>query len=272
MAMSTTSTPELVKQKLATFAEIQTEFERCFRFKQEVHGQKRFTSFPIDQLVFYLHALWLCECKDRLLSVYKNIRRYAGERSLELLQAWQEGDNAGVVAFLLQTLEIQSIADFTAQIDRAQQHGAGQGALQRLEQGRQIQLNRGINLMHALEAISALSPVRLLDEVRQACERYGHTPAQLQEQLAAMATPVYTYRPHALLAQKNMTVMNHLDMDGLARGIEGPHAQAWLFKAPEQPRAPFAEQIIPGYLQMLAPQFNNVRGVRFVDRSEAERE
>jgi hypothetical protein len=270
--MSTTSTPELVKQKLTAFAGIQDEFERCFRFKQEVHGQKRFSTFPVEQIVFYLHALWLCECKDRLLSVYKNIRRYAGGHSLELLQAWQTGDNAGVVSFLLETLEIQSIADFTAQIDRVQQQGADQELMQRLEQGRQIQLHRGSNLMHALEAIAAQSPANLLTEVRRACELYGHTPARLEEQLAGMSAPIYAYRPHALLAQKNMTVMNHLDVDVLAHNAAEPRAQAWLLKSAEQPRAPFAEQVIPGYLEMLAPLFNNVRGVRFVDRSEPERE
>lgn len=270
--MSTTSTPELVRQKMAAFAEIQSEFERCFRFKQEVHGQKRFSTFPVEQVVFYLHALWLCECKDRLLSVYKNIRRYAGVRSLELLQAWQEGDNAGVVTFLLDELEIRSIADFTAQLDRVQQQGVDDGIMRRLEQGRQIQLNRGLNLMHALEAISALSPASLLREVRRACELYEHTPAQLQEQLATLTALVYTYRPHALLAQKNMTLMNRLEVDALVSSAEEPRAQAWLLKSAERPRAPFAEQVIPGYLEMLAPLFNNVRGVRFVDRSEPERE
>jgi len=270
--MLTTPIPELVQQKLDALERIQDEFEECFRFKQDIHGQKRFSSFSIEQIVFYLHSLWLCERKDRLLSVYKNIRRYKGDHSLELLLAWQMEDNASVVAFLLRELDIQSFADFTAQIDRVRQQRNDDTLLSRLERGRLIQLNRGINLTHALDAISAQSADSLLAEVRRASERYGHTPAQIQEQLAEMSSPLYTYRLHALLAQKNMTLMNRLDVDVLTQGDEQLDARAWLLKSAEGQRAPFAEQVIPGYLEMLAPSFNNVRGVRFVDRAEPEKE
>src|SRR5438105_12133661 len=101
---TTPTTQELVNQKLQAFEQLQAEFEASFRFVQQVHGQQRFTSFPIADSVRYLHALWVCECKDRLLSIYKNITRYEGRYCLELLRFWQEGDAAGVVAFLQRKL------------------------------------------------------------------------------------------------------------------------------------------------------------------------
>ncbi len=62
---------KLAEQKLAAFERLQPEFEASFRFVQEVHGQRRFATFPVAEMVHYLHALWICECKDRLLSVSK---------------------------------------------------------------------------------------------------------------------------------------------------------------------------------------------------------
>jgi hypothetical protein len=59
----------LAEQKLAAFEQLQPEFEARFRFVQEVHGQRRFAAFPVASTVSYLHALWVCECKDRLLNV-----------------------------------------------------------------------------------------------------------------------------------------------------------------------------------------------------------
>ena len=44
--MATTLTNEkLAKQKLEAFERIQSEFEASFHFVQEVHGQRRFSSF-----------------------------------------------------------------------------------------------------------------------------------------------------------------------------------------------------------------------------------
>ena len=77
---------KLAEQKLAAFEQLQPEFEASFRFVQEVHGQRRFVAFPVAETVHYLHALWICERKDRLLSVYKNIVRYEGQHCLDLLQ------------------------------------------------------------------------------------------------------------------------------------------------------------------------------------------
>ena len=101
MNMATTLTSEkLAKEKLAAFERIQSEFEASFHFVQEVHGQRRFSSFPVIESVHYLHALWICECKDRLLSIYKNIERFEGSYCLDLLRRWQVGDTTDVIAFL----------------------------------------------------------------------------------------------------------------------------------------------------------------------------
>ncbi|MDQ6661279.1 MAG: hypothetical protein M3Z24_09975, partial [Chloroflexota bacterium] len=62
--------PELITKKIEAFDRLQAEFEASFHFIEDVHGQKRFASFPVDYSVRYLHALWICECKDRLLGVY----------------------------------------------------------------------------------------------------------------------------------------------------------------------------------------------------------
>ncbi len=111
--LTTPVTPELIKQKLAAFERLHGEFEASFRFVQDVHGQQRFTLFPVANSVRYLHALWVCECKDRLLSIYKNIKRYEGSYCLELLRRWQEGDTAGVVDFLNRKLDMLPFADIT---------------------------------------------------------------------------------------------------------------------------------------------------------------
>lgn len=269
--MITTQIPELVQRKLDAFEGIQAEYEQCFHFMQDIHGQKRFSALSIGQAVYYLHALWLCECKDRLLSVYKNIRRYEGERCLELLQTWQEGRSADVVAFLFSKLDMHSFADFTAQIEEARQQRDDESLVCVLEHGRLVLLNRGINLMHMLETLSVHSEDDLRDEVCWACEQYGHTPAQIKEQLAEMVTPLYIYRPHALLAQRNMTTMNRLGADISAPSEEPSCGRSWSLGPADEPQAPFAEQVISGYLPMLAPAYNNRRGVRFVDRAEAER-
>lgn len=253
-------TPELVKQKLAAFKRIQDEFETCFRFKQGVHGQTRFPSFSLAEVVYYLHALWLCECKDRVLSIYKNIRRYEGRRCLELLLAWQAGKHAQVVDFLTYKLDLLPLSDITAQIEVARYQQRDEPSAQRLEHGRLVLLNRGINLMNMLDAIFSPPEDRLLVEVRQACEHSGHTPEQLEKQIAELETPLYAYRPHQLLAQCNMIVMNRLDIGVLDRPADEPGVRSERILPANGPGAsservlpanllpvPFAQQIIPGY-------------------------
>lgn len=247
MATTAPQTPELVERKLATFKRIQDEFEACFRFKQAVHGQTCFSSFSLAEVVYYLHALWLCECKDRLLSIYKNIRRYEGERCLELLRDWQGGKSAQVVDFLTYKLDMLPLTDITAQIEEARHRQHNEVLAQRLEHGRLVLLNRGMNLMSILQAIFSLPEDRLLAEVRQACERFGHAPEQLEKQLSELKTPLYAYRPHQLLAQRNMIVMNRLDVDVLGHPADEPGARSERVLPPNLPLAPFAQHVIPGY-------------------------
>jgi hypothetical protein len=269
---TTMQIPELVEQKLAAFERIQPEFEACFRFMQEVHGQERLASFSVAQVVYYLHALWLCECKDRLLSIYKNIRRYEGRHCLELLRNWQEGHNAEVVAFLTRKLDMLPFTDITAQLEEARGQRGDQTMAHRLEHGRLVLLNRGMNLLHALEALFSLSEDDLLQEVRSACQQYNHTPAQIETQLAELETPLYVYRPHQLLARENMVMMNRLDVDVLAQSADMPGERTWRAASPTEPLAPFAEQVIAGYLELRAPVYNNLQGVRFIDRPEPDRD
>src|SRR5947209_10538908 len=121
IVMTTASTTtDLVNQKLQAFEQLQAEFEASFRFVQQVHGQQRFASFPVADSVRYLHALWVCECKDRLLGIFKNIQRYEGHYCLELLRKWQqEQDTASVVAFLDRKLDMLPFADLTRQLHEA---------------------------------------------------------------------------------------------------------------------------------------------------------
>ena len=53
--VTTQATKELAKQKLEAFERLQSEFEASFQFVQEVHGQRRFTAFPVMESVHYLH-------------------------------------------------------------------------------------------------------------------------------------------------------------------------------------------------------------------------
>ncbi len=262
------TTPDLVHQKLQAFEHLQSEFEASFLFVQNVHGQQRFPLFPIAELVHYLHALWICECKDRLLSVYKNIGRYEGGHCLELLRLWQEGDTASAVAFLQRKLDTLPFGDLTRQIQEARYHHKGDGLEQRLIDGRRVLLNRGMNLIQALDAIFALSEDELLKEVRVACARYGHHLSQIERQLAEMDTPLYSYVPHQMLAQHNIAVMNKMGVGAMTRPSDEPGQRSWRVLEPTEPPGPYAEHVIAGYVELTSPQHNNLKGDRFVDRPE----
>jgi len=260
---------ELVKQKLAAFEQLQPAFEECFPFVQQVHGQQRFSTFPVASSVRYLHALWICECKDRLLSIYKNIERYEGSYCLQLLLLWQEGETAGVVDFLQRKLDMMPFADLTRQIQEANQHHKGDGLADRLMHGRNILLNRGMNLIMALDAIFVLSEEQLIDEVRAACAQYDHRPEQIERQIAELHTDLYAYAPSQLLAQRNMELMNKMGVHVMSKPSDQPGNRSWHVLEPSVPPGPFAEQVIDGYLELTAPQHNNpARYVRFVDRPE----
>jgi len=264
------TTQELVNKKLQAFEELQAEFEASFRFVQNVHGQQRFTSFPIADSVRYLHALWVCECKDRLLSIYKNITRYEGRYCLELLRLWQEGDTANVVAFLQRKLDTLPFGDLTRQIQEARYHHQGDGLAQRLIDGRRVLLNRGMNVMHALGAIFAPPEDELVREVQVACAQYGHHPSQIAKQLAEMDTPLYSYVLHRVLAQWNIAVMNKVGVDVMTRPSDAPGQRSWRVLEPTEPPGPYAEHVIAGYVELTSPLHNNITAVRFVDLPEPD--
>lgn len=263
------SMQELVKQKLEAFEQLEPDFEVNFPFVQDVHGLKRFSSFPVSDSVRYLHALWVCECKDRLLSVYKNIPRYEGRNCLELLRGWQEGNTADVVALLNRKLDMLPFADLTRHIHEAQQQGGEDGLAQRLVHGRHILLNRGMNLMQALDAIFALSEDELVHQVQEACSQYGHRPEMIEKQLAAMDGQLYTYAPHSMLAQRNMVVMNKIGVNVTSKPADQPGKRSWRVLEPTVPPGPYAQHVIEGYLELTSPQFNNIKQERFIDHPEA---
>jgi len=262
------TTQQLIQHKLAAFKQLEPTFVDCFRFIQNVHGQKRFSTFSVADSVRYLHALWVCECKDRLLSIYKNIQRYEGQRCLELLSLWQAGDCADVVAFLQHKLDTMPFADLTRQLYEAQQAGGDFGLARRLRHGRLTLLNRGMNLMHALDAIFALPEEQIAQEVQLACLHYGHAPDQITQQLAEMETPLYSYIPHQSLAQHNMVVMNKLGVDVMNKPTDVPGQRSWRVLAPTEPMSPYAEHVILGYQELVTPLHNNPKDDRFVDRPE----
>jgi hypothetical protein len=240
----------LVKQKLEAFERLQPEFEASFRFVQEVHGQRRFAAFPVAETVHYLHALWICECKDLLLSVYKSSARYEGRYCLDLLRQCQEGETAAVVAFLQRKLDGLPFADFTRQIQEATTlHLAHEG----LVHGRFVLLNRGMNLMQALDAIFSLPEDDLLREMQGACARFGHHPSQIEQQLAQVEDPLSYSIPHQLLAQRNMLVMNKLGIQVMTQHTNLPGERSGTVVAPTNPLRPFAEHVIRGYLELVSP-------------------
>lgn len=268
--MATSPTlPAIIQEKLEAFERLQPEFEACFQFIQEVHGQRRFSSFSVGDVVRYLHALWICEYKDRLLSVYRNITRYEGQYCLQLLRRWQEEeDTASVVEFLHRKLDMLPIAAITRQLHEAQRVHKNDGLAQRLVHGRMVLLNRGINLMQILDAICALSEEALREQVQTACEQYGHLPRQIEQQLEDLNSPLAAYVTHQALAQHNMAVMNQLGVRVTFRPSDLPGQRSWRVVTPIEPLSPYAEHVVAGYQEMTSPVYNNVRNDQFVDRPE----
>ncbi|MEO8970308.1 MAG: hypothetical protein ABI406_01770 [Ktedonobacteraceae bacterium] len=266
------TTQQLIQQKLAAFEQLEPAFVDCFRFIQDVHGQQRFPSFSVADAVRYLHSLWVCECKDRLLSIFKNIQRYEGQRCLELMLEWQEGNTADVVEFLQQKLDTLPFSDLTRQLSEAQQADSDFGLARRLRHGRLTPLNRGMNLLHALDAIFALPEEQIVQEVQLACAQLGHTPDQIGYQLATIEMPLYSYVPHQSLAQHNMVVMNKLGVDVMNKPTDEPGQRSWRVLAPTEPMSPYAEHVILGYQELVTPIYNNLKDDRFVDRPERSKD
>ena len=262
----------LVQLKIDAFERLQPEFEASFQFVQDVHGQKRFPLFPVSDLVRYLHALWICECKGRLLSVQKTVKEYEGRRCLELLRQWQQGDTASVLSFLQHKLDMLPLAQITQQYSEARQLQSDDGLAQRLAYGRLIMLNRGVNLMQALDAIFVLSDDALSGEVSEACKCYGHLPEQIEQQLEEMKAPLYSYVPNQALAQRNMMVMNMLGINGTLRPSDLPGQRSWRVLPSTEPLSPYADQVVEGYQELTSPFHNNIKGERFVDHPEHSEE
>jgi hypothetical protein len=270
MAINAT-TPPLISEKLAAFERIQPEFEVCFRFVQDVQGQKRFSTFPVADTVYFLHALWLCECKDRLLSIYRNIERYEGSYCLTLMRRWQEGNTADVVAFIQRRLDMPPLGQLTHQYEMAQQSNGDLGLARRLAHGRLVLIHHSMNFLHALDAIFALPLDALLQEVQTACARFGHQPNQIEQQLAEMNSQLYSYMPHQALAQRNMMVMNALGVQVMDWPSDEPGHRSWRVLEPTEPTVPpgpYAQHVIAGYQERITPWFNNPKNKNFVDRPE----
>ncbi len=273
--MQKTTTQEenlhLIEQKLAAFDAMQPEFAASFRFMQEMHGQRRFELFKVADAVYYLHARWVNDCKGRLLSVAKTSKEYEGRLCLELLQKWQEGDTASVVAFLSRKLDMSPLVDITRQLREEYQQQQDDGVLERLVHGRLTMLNRGINLLLLLDALFAFSEEELLQAVRIACVEHGHMSEQITQQLQEMDSPLYSYVPHQLLAQRNMLVMNVVGIEVLAKPADLPGNRSWRVTQPvETIDAPYAEHVVEGYQELVSPTHNNIKDDRFVDHPERD--
>ncbi len=261
---------DLIEQKLAAFAAMREEFEASFRFLQDMHGQKRFETFSVADAVYYLHARWICERKGRVLSIAKTSKEYEGRLCLELLQKWQEGDTASVVDFLSRRLDMLPLADITRQMHEIEQEQRMNGLLERLVHGRVVMLNRGMNLLHLLDAIFDLSEEELLQAVHDACVQYGHIPVHITQQLQEMDLPLYSYVPHQSLAQQNMLVMNTMGTEGLILPDDAPGQRSWRVVQPTEPSSPLAEHVVEGYQELVSPTHNNKKADRFVDRPEPD--
>ncbi len=258
----TTALPELTQQKLVAFEGIENEFIASFQYKEAVHGQQRFDKLPIVDTVRYLHALWVCERKDALLSVPYSKARYEGQRCLELLRDWQrpEHSSAGVVKFLHRKLDMLEFAELTRQVEEAQRAGKRHVA-ERLIHGRMILLNRNFNLSQALDAIFTTEPDDLEEQVRLACHHYGHTPEQIEQQLAEMRSPLYLRAPHPALARRNMEVMNHLGVSVTENAADRPGSRTDRVMSPTLPQPAYAEQMIIGEITLSSMAHNNPTAV-----------
>ncbi len=260
--------PLLIAEKLSAFERLQPEFEASFQYVQEVQGQRRFPAFEVDASARYLHSLWVCECKDRLLSVPQTMARYEGRRCLELLRDWQAGEVAEVVAFLQRKLDTLPFADITRQLETLRSQGEANPLVGRLEHGRLVLLNRGMNLLHALDPLFLLPAEKQREEVRAACARYGHQPDQIAAQLAELEAAPYAFVPHPALARRNMLIMDHLGARITADAADQPGHRSWRVAGPTLPASPYAQQVIAGYVDMTSPRHNNLTDYRFLYQPE----
>jgi len=192
--------------------------------------------------------------------------------ALDLLQRWQEGDTADVIAFLHAKLDGFPFVELTYQIiDAKTTRPEDDGLVRRLTHGRQTLLNRSMNLLQALDAIFTLPEEDSRYEVRDACAIYGHSLSQIELQLAEMVDPLYSYIPNRLLARSNMLVMNKLGVNVMTLPTDRPGERTWKVAAPTEPMPSYAMHTIQGYLELVSPSHNNIKGERFVDHPEIDR-
>jgi hypothetical protein len=242
---------ELSARKLEAFERIEDTFIASFMYVQDVHGQRRFTEFPVASTVRYLHALYICELKDLLLSILRTTGRYEGERCLRLLRGWQEGQTADVVKFIHRKLDHQPFAELSRQYEQAVRLGESQAA-HRLASGRRVLLNRNFTLSHALDAIFTLEPEQLRAEVSAVCEQLGHTPEAITHQIAELRSDLYSYAPTAPLARRNMLVMNRLGMRIIDTDGDRPGERTNRVERPILPTPPTAEETIFGEMTLVS--------------------
>jgi hypothetical protein len=242
--------PPLVAAKLAALDSLAPEFEASFPYVQEIHGHRRFQQLRVADVVRYLHALWVCECKDLLLSVPHTIGRYEGHRALELLAIWQQGETAEVVAFLQARLDTLPFEEITRQWQIAVRD-ADERRADRLAHGRLVLLNRGFNLNAALDAIFAPQLVDPKEQLRTASAGLGHTSEQISQQLAEMETDAYSYLPHPALARRNMLVMNALGVRVTDNAADRPDNRMWKVVDATLPALPYAQTLIAGEVEQL---------------------
>ena len=247
---------QLALAKLAAFQRIEAEFLRSFRFMEILQGQQRLPVCTVTDSVRFLHALWICECKDKLLSIPQTMGRYEGRRCLELMRSWQEGDTGAVVGFLQRKLNNLSTAELTTLIQEARVSG-NDALADRLEHGRGVMVNRGFHLMQILDALFALPHQLLREHVRFACAELGHAPAQIEPQIAEMDSPLYAYAPHPLLARHNMLLMNELGISVTSSFADQPGNRTPRVEAAISPQPSYAELTVPGEMTLISALRNN---------------
>lgn len=241
----------LTQAKLDAFAQIEDDFVASFSFVQEVHGQRRFDTFPLAQTVRYLRALYICECKDLLLSIPVSSSRYEGARCLELLRDWQSGVSAGVVAFIHRKLDDQPYGELTARIEEAM-HAGDTPLVQRLVSGRVVLLNRNITQSHALDAIFALDPKRAGAAISALCADVGLTPADIERRLVDLHTPLYSFAPSGSLARHNMLLMNRLGQRVMSATGDHPGERTRHVLSPTSPAPSYAEEAIVDQMTLVS--------------------
>ena len=194
--------------------------------------------------------------------------RFTAAIDSRLLLRWQEGETADVVDFLNRKLDMLPFADLTRQISEAMKSHKDDGLARRLIDGRGVLLNRGMNLMQALDGIFSLPEEQLISEVQLACAQYGHHPSQIERQLKEIDSQLYAYLPSRILAQRNIEVMNKMGVRVMSKPSDQPGERSWRVLEPTIPPGPFAEYVVEGYVELTSPNHNNITGLRFVDFPE----